>query len=125
MYDDYYHQIILRVVQSNYSSLLSKFKLNTPNDDASTKHGVPSFSSIHKGSITLPPYVCTSCTYQSFEYVNDRDGIMIILCKTNLLTDPMETTFMPFFSETSFPKTLHKLIKCGEYNKTKKRSTPM
>ena len=33
--------------------------------------------------------------------------------------------FEPFFTETSFRKTLQKLITSGEYNKTKKRKTPL
>ena len=45
------------------------------------------------------------------------------LCYTNVLVINREYT--DFFSEISFHKTLKDLIACGEYNKTKKRSTPM
>ena len=33
--------------------------------------------------------------------------------------------YQSYFSESSFQKTLRKLIICGEYNKTEKRSIPM
>ena len=55
----------------------------------------------------------------------NRNHIPIVLCKTNILNDTNEKEFKSFFAETSFPKTLRKLITSGEYNKTKKRSTPM
>jgi len=36
-----------------------------------------------------------------------------------------ERRYNSYFSETSYAKTLQKLIAAGEYNKTKKRSTPL
>ena len=83
------------------------------------------FSSIHKGIVTLPPYVFSSSTYDSFDYKNDRDRTKITLCRTNLLNNFSKREFMPYFSENSFSNTLQRLIRYGEYIKTRKRSTPM
>ena len=47
------------------------------------------------------------------------------LCYTNLLQDDNNKEYKQYFSELSYHKTLKTLIVCGEYNKTKKRSTPM
>ena len=47
------------------------------------------------------------------------------LCHTNVLQERHHKEFCSYFSELSFHKTLKNLILCGEYNKTKKRSTPM
>ena len=47
------------------------------------------------------------------------------LCHTNILDDGKTKEFCGYFSELSFHKTLKTLIVCGEYKKTKKRSTPM
>ena len=124
MSKDYYHRIILRVVQSNYSSILAKFRFQTCDDTKLGSDTLP-FSSIHKGTVTLPPYIISSADYESFDYINDRDGTKISLSKTNLLVNSSEKVFIPFFSENSFSNTLQRLIKCGEYIKTKKRSTPM
>ena len=54
---DYYHRIILRVVQSNYSSLLAKFRFRT-SDDVKLGSDILTFSSIHKGIVIfyLPMY---------------------------------------------------------------------
>ena len=49
----------------------------------------------------------------------------IVLCRTNLLSHQDNKEFKEYFSETSYPKTLRKMITSGEYNKTKKRKTPM
>ena len=75
--------------------------------------------------MTLPPYVFSSSTYESFDYKNDCDGTKITLCKTNLLDKSSEREFIPYFSENSFSKTLQRLIKYGEYVKTKEHNTPM
>ena len=42
-----------------------------------------------------------------------------------MLEGNIDKEYTPYFSEMSFQKTLQKLISSGEYNKTKKRSTPM
>ena len=47
------------------------------------------------------------------------------LCYTNILHDDNNKEYKQYFSELSYHKTLKTLIVCGEYNKTKKRSTPM
>ena len=54
-----------------------------------------------------------------------RSMISVVLCRTNLLTSQDDNDFKTYFSETSYPKTLRKFMTSGEYNKTKKRKTPM
>ena len=54
-----------------------------------------------------------------------RDDVPMVLCRTNMLEGNIDKEYTPYFSEMSFQKTLQKLISSGEYNKTKKRSTPM
>ena len=49
----------------------------------------------------------------------------VVLWQTNLLSHKDNIEFKAYFSETSYPKTLRKLITSGECNKTKKRKTPM
>ena len=47
-----------------------------------------------------------------------------MLVTTNLLQNSNKS-FSSYFSELSFCKTLQKMNKCGEYNKTKKRKCPI
>ena len=84
MNKDYYHEKTLRVVQSNYSLFLAKFRFRT-SDDVKSGSDILPFSSIHKGVVMLPFYVFSSSTYYSFDYKNDCDGTKITLCRTNLL----------------------------------------
>ena len=51
--------------------------------------------------------------------------MVISLTTTNLFENSNSKIFSSYFSESSFAKTLQKLTKCGEYNKTKKRKRPM
>ena len=53
MNKDYYRQIILRVVQSNYPSLLARFKFITSHASGKLDIGSLNFSSIHKEIITF------------------------------------------------------------------------
>ena len=46
--EDYYHRIVMRIVQNLYSSLLAKF---TTVDSTSSEK---TFHSVHKGSVSLP-----------------------------------------------------------------------
>ena len=119
--NDYYHRIILRMVQASYSSLIAKIKIPT----ASNKIKVSNkpFSSIHEGKVSLPAYVKSTSKYETF--IVKPEGIPVTLCKTNILENCGNKEYKPYFSECSFQNTLKKLILCGEYNKTKKRSTPM
>ena len=118
-HEDYYHRIILRIVQYSYSSLISKIKIPSP---SKPKHQ-SSFGSIHYGKVSLPPYVSSSSEYDTFSI--KRNGKIITLTKTNILKNISDREYCSFFSKSSFHKTLKKLTMCGEYNKTKKRSTPM
>ena len=65
--DDYYHQIILRLVQSTYSVQLAKFRLKASNEVNETKK--QTFSSAHKGKVSLSMYVCSSANYETFKVV--------------------------------------------------------
>ena len=60
-----------------------------------------------------------------FNIFDSKNGVTVSLCHTNLLTDLTYKEYKEYFSKLSFHKTLKNLISCGEYNKTKKRSTPM
>ena len=55
--------------------------------------------------------------------MKDKSGKILTLTKTNMLQDD-DREYVSHFSKTSFIKTLRKLIRLGEYNKTKKRMTP-
>ena len=118
-HDDYYHRIILRVVQCSYSSLISKIKISSP----TTTKAPSSFGALHSGIVSLPPYVSSHSIYETFSVI--KNGITITLVKTNILKDTQTKEYSSFFSKSSFHKTLKKLTLCGEYNKTRKRSTPM
>ena len=59
--EDYYHRIVMRIVQNLYSSLLAKF--TTVNSISSKKI----FHSVHKGSLSLPSYQNTDADYGIFE----------------------------------------------------------
>ena len=59
--DDFYHRIIMRIIQSSYSSLLAKFKMKV------NERVEQSFHAIHKGTVTLPPNVATNATYKVFQ----------------------------------------------------------
>jgi len=117
---NYYHRIIMRLVQSTYSVLLSKLKFPSSYQDFS---GCSRFSVIHKGHISLPMYVKSSMSHNVF--TTKQKGTLIALSSTNILNQESNREFMSLFSETSFSTTLEKLIDCGQYNKTKKRTTPM
>ena len=58
---DYYHRIIMRIIQSSYSSLLAKYTLTI------LQKTDMSFHDIHKGAIKLPNYVNTVGGYKIFE----------------------------------------------------------
>ena len=65
------------------------------------------------------------CSVLLFNLFDSKNNVKVSLCHTNLLTDSKYKEYKEYFSELSFHKTLKNLISCGEYNKTKKRSTPM
>ena len=118
-HDDYYHRIVLRVVQCSYSSLIAKIKISSPSNTKSQS----SFGSLHSGRVSLPPYVSSDSQYDIF--TTTKNDTTITLVKTNILKDTSTKEYCSYFSKCSFRKTLKKLTLCGEYNKTKKRSTPM
>ena len=60
---DYYHRIIMKIVQSLYSSLLAKLKTKQTTSDH-----LSSFASIHKGKVTLPAYVMSGSKYDLFTF---------------------------------------------------------
>ena len=100
--DDYYHQIILHLVQSTYSLLLAKFKqkfiVHTNMNNKQT------FSSIHKGKVTLPTYMHSGSKYETFAL--QRHGNTINLCRTNIIEGATNKEYLQYFSETSFQQTL-------------------
>ena len=59
--DEYYHRIIMRIVQNLYSSLLAKF---TTVENKSSKK---TFHSVHGGTVSLPSYQNTGAKYSIFE----------------------------------------------------------
>ena len=59
-----------------------------------------------------------------FPSIKYRSGKILTSSKTNMLKDK-DREYVSHFSETSFIKTLRKLIHSGEYNKTKKRMNPL
>ena len=118
---DYYHRIVLRMVQNSYSSLISKIKMSSEHLNSTSDQ--MSFGSIHRGIVSLPSYVKSTSEYDTFSF--QKNDKRIILCRTNILESNHNKEYLAYFSESSFQKTLKKLILCGEYNKTKKRSTPM
>ena len=73
---DDYHPIGLRVVQSNFSAKTSTSK----NSELVNK----ALSTIYKGIITTPLFVKLSSQYDSFQYVNNRNGPPIIIYRTNI-----------------------------------------
>ena len=120
---DYYHRIIMRLVQSTYSVLISKLKIKPlPKENLPTKNS-SRFGMLHKGKVSLPSYVKTSAEYVTF--FTKKNDVTIALSRTNILNQTTKKEFISWFSETSFSTTLEELIACGQYNKTKKRSTPM
>ena len=78
-HSDYYHRIVLRMVQSSYSTLISKIKISSHPD--SNRAG--SFGSIHTGKVALLPYMSTTSNYQTFSF--EKNGCTVTLVKTNLL----------------------------------------
>ena len=109
------------MVQSSYSTLISKIKIPIEKD-AHLVDG-KSFGCIHPGKVSLPSYVKSTSHYNTFNF--KQGATNIILCRTNILGKSNYKDYQSYFSESSFQKTLRNLIICGEYNKTKKRSTPM
>ena len=77
---DYYHRILLRLVQSTYSVLLSKLKISTAVECSENIH---KFGMIHKGHISLHSYVKSSSKHQVF--VIALRGFSIALSRTNIL----------------------------------------
>ena len=62
--EEYYHQTILRLVQSTYSVLLAKYRLKT--GDQGDEINKKIFSSVHKGKVSLPLYLMSDVTYETF-----------------------------------------------------------
>ena len=58
---DFYHRLIMRLIQSSYSSLLAKFTTDENNPTKSLFHEV------HKGIVTLPDYRNTGADYTTFK----------------------------------------------------------
>ena len=58
---DYFHRIVLHLVQSTYSVLIAKLKVQVENG-----HSAKRFSSIHKGIVSLPSYIESSSKYKTF-----------------------------------------------------------
>ena len=111
MSEDYYHRIIMRIVQGLYSPLLSKLKTKQNSSNKEYKKGFSSFASVHKGTLKLPAHVTSNFHYNLFRF--KRKDVPMVLYRTNLLTGNIEREFTPYFSETSFQKTLTKLISSG------------
>ena len=65
--EEYYHQTILRLVQSTYSVLLTKYQLKM--GDQGDEFNKQTFSSIHKGNVTLPSYQMSDASYKTFTIV--------------------------------------------------------
>ena len=59
--DDYYHRIIMRIIQLSYSSLLAKYTSNM------LQKTDLSFHDIHKGAAKLAHYVNTGSIYKIFQ----------------------------------------------------------
>ena len=67
---DFYHQIILRIVQTNYFNLIAKLKIDTDGIDDTQNKSSATFSSIHKGKVILLSYASTRPTYDTFALFN-------------------------------------------------------
>ena len=76
--EDYYQMIVLWMVQSSYSSLIAKIKIDT-NIQSISKW----FSSIHKDWVLLPANITSSSSYETF--IVHREQTPVTLCKTNIL----------------------------------------
>ena len=62
--DDYYHRIVMRIVQNSYSSLLAKFKLASEKLSPNV-----TFFERHKMEIALPSHSQTSAKYSTFDLI--------------------------------------------------------
>ena len=65
-YNGVYHWIILRIIETNYSSLIAKLKMDPVVSEQEISQPAHTFSSIHQGIISLPSYVSTSSRYHKF-----------------------------------------------------------
>ena len=111
---DFYHRIILRIIQTNYSSLVVCFDMSKKGK----QHIISSFQSKHDGKVTLLEPVVSSLPFTT--HIIKRDKVEIILARTNLLSPDRYTTYTSHLSQSSFQKTLKDLTKVGYHNKTKK-----
>ena len=68
MSEDYYHRIIMRMVQGLYSPLLSKLKTKQNSSCKEYKKGFSSFASVHKEIVTLPAQVTSNSHYNLFRF---------------------------------------------------------
>ena len=66
--EDYYHQIVMRIVQGLYSPLLSKLKTKFNSSSKEYKKGFSSFASVHKRTIKLPAHVTSNFQYNLFRF---------------------------------------------------------
>ena len=71
---DYFHRIVLHLVQSTYSVLIAKLRVQVPKDDK-----VKQFSSIHKGIVSLPSYISSSSKYKTFSIMRLVSSFLHIL----------------------------------------------
>lgn len=60
---DFFHRILLRIVQTNYSSILSKIRMQCCKTDNKTIN----FGKIHKGHIVLPQKAEQTLRYETFQ----------------------------------------------------------
>ena len=77
----------------------------------------------HHGRITLPPYVLLPLKFHTYEFQTQETRIA--LSRTRLFCSNNDQLYSPYFSKTSFQQTLLEFKRCGYYNKTKKRKTPL
>ena len=91
--DDFYHRIIMRIVQGRYSSLISKFKVTPSSENKRNGKVVNSFGDVHKGIVKLPPYVKSNSVYDVFNF--DRYVLMNVIIKLFLMRRIL--TFCPYF----------------------------
>ena len=98
--NEYYHRIILRLVQSTYSILSAKFQLKNSKDTNECQK--PTFCLVHKGKVSLPFYDIR------------RDDACISLINTNIIKGKTNREYIQYFSEISFQQTLRQLILAGE-----------
>ena len=108
-------------MQCSYSALISKIKIASKSNDREVNGNT--FCSIHTGRVSLPLYMRKSSNYDTFTF--HKNGTTIMLSRTNILEKVQHKEYCSYFSKSLFRNTLKKPTMCGEYNKTKKRSTPL